>query len=85
MSLRERREREEVEVKRGRPLGPTSSEGSFSSAARRRARACASDSAASTSFPPAAEACSSAADLLPSALYLVCLALVTLVFVFLEE
>lgn len=83
MSLRERREREEVEVKRGRPLGPTSSEGSFSSAARRRARACPSDSTASTSFP--AEACSSAADLLASALDLVCLPLVTLVFGFLEE
>lgn len=49
MSLRERREREGVEVKRGRPLGPTSRVGSFSSMARRRARACASETAASTS------------------------------------
>ena len=49
MSLRERREREGVEVKRGRPLGPTLRVGSFSSMARRRARACASETAASTS------------------------------------
>ena len=50
MSLRERSESEGVEVKRGRPLGPTSSEGFFSSLARRRARACASERAASASF-----------------------------------
>ena len=49
MSLWERREREGVEVKRGRPLGPTSRVGSFSSKVRRRARACASETAASTS------------------------------------
>lgn len=42
MSRRVRWEREGAEVKRGRPLGPTSREGSFSSAARLRMRSCSS-------------------------------------------
>lgn len=49
-------ESEDAEVKRGRPFGPTSSEVSFSSAARRRARGISSESAASKSSEAAAEA-----------------------------
>ena len=49
-------ESEEAEVKSGRPFGPTSSEVSFSSAARRRARILSSERAASKSSEAAAEA-----------------------------
>ena len=48
MSLRERRDREGVDVKRGRPLGPISRAGSFSSMVRHHARACASETITST-------------------------------------
>nr|POE50338.1 hypothetical protein CFP56_60356 [Quercus suber] len=50
VSLQERRDREGVEVKSGRPLGTTSSVGSFSCIARRHARACASKIIVSTSI-----------------------------------
>lgn len=79
MSLRESNEREGVEVKRGRPLGPTSREGSLSSAARRRERAWTEAMSASDST-----ACSSEADFLPSALDLGLLALVKVDLVFLD-
>lgn len=45
MSRRVRWEKEGAEEKRGRPLGPTSREGSLSSAARRRMRSCSSNRA----------------------------------------
>ena len=48
MSLRERKDREGMNVKRGRPLGPISRVGSFSSLVRHHARACASETIAST-------------------------------------
>lgn len=62
-SLRVSCESEDAEVKRGRPFGPTSSEGSFSSAARRRARDLSSESAASKSSEAAAVAEGSSAAL----------------------
>lgn len=83
-SLRASCESEDAEVKRGRPFGPTSSEGSFSSAARRRARALSSESAASKSSEAAAEAEGSSVALV-SALDLPFLAFLTVDLVVLAE